>query len=91
MTDMLQAVDALLRRPADLPPPHLRASLRKADQLTQAQVAEVLNVTPLAVLRWENGQSEPRGVRRKAYARLMRGLAEKHPTVAPDFAASLAG
>ncbi|MDQ8707542.1 hypothetical protein RCO28_34490 [Streptomyces sp. LHD-70] len=33
----------------------------------------------LAVLRWENGKSEPRGARRKAYLNLLRGWSERYP------------
>jgi transcriptional regulator with XRE-family HTH domain len=82
MSELFDAVDALLTRPADLPPPAVRARLRRADGLTQAQVAEALGVTRVQVLRWENGQAEPRAPHRAAYARLMKGLADKHPAVA---------
>ncbi len=35
-------------------------SLRESKGLTQAQIAEMLNVTPAAVSKWENGESKPR-------------------------------
>lgn len=35
-------------------------SLRESKGLTQAQIAEILKVTPAAVSKWENGESKPR-------------------------------
>lgn len=35
-------------------------SLRESKGLTQAQIAEMLHVTPAAVSKWENGESKPR-------------------------------
>ncbi|MFI6689176.1 helix-turn-helix domain-containing protein [Streptomyces sp. NPDC050485] len=82
MSQLFTAVDELLAGAADLPKPDVRVRLRRASNLTQAQVAEALGVTPLAVLRWEKGQSEPRAERRKAYLRLLNGWAERHPEAA---------
>lgn len=35
-------------------------SLRESKELTQAEVAQILSVTPAAVSKWENGESKPR-------------------------------
>jgi HTH-type transcriptional regulator/antitoxin MqsA len=83
MTDLFEAVDALLSRPADvLPPPEVRARLRKASGLTQEEVADAFGVHRMAFLRWENGHSMPRPKHRAAYLRLLKGWAEKHPEAA---------
>ncbi|MFF4249469.1 helix-turn-helix domain-containing protein [Streptomyces sp. NPDC001822] len=79
MVDLLAAVDAVLTRTPDLPSPDVRARLRKADKLTQQQVADLLGVRRLAVARWETGKVEPREPHRQAYIRLLAGLAIKHP------------
>ncbi|MFI1700615.1 type II toxin-antitoxin system MqsA family antitoxin [Streptomyces bobili] len=87
MTDLFEAVDNLLSRPADvLPPPEVRARLRKASGLTQEEVAEVFGVHRMAFLRWENGHSMPHRKNRAAYLRLLAGWAQKYPE-----AVSLAG
>lgn len=76
---MFDAVDALVSRPADLPPPSVRGRLRRADGLTQPDVAETLGVHRVQVARWETGRAEPRKPHRAAYVRLLEQLAEKHP------------
>ncbi|MGW3360562.1 helix-turn-helix transcriptional regulator [Streptomyces bungoensis] len=78
---MHEAVDELLRPPVELPPPSIRAELRRAHQLTQQQVAEAIGVHRVQVVRWENGQAEPRNPHRRAYLRLLEGLASQHPEV----------
>lgn len=86
MTDLFEAVDALLSRPADvLPPPEVRSRLRKASGLTQEEVADAFGVHRMAFLRWENGHSMPRPKARAAYLRLLRGWAAKHPEAAEGF------
>lgn len=62
-----------------LPEPSERERLRKAQGLTQAQVAAALEVTPGAVANWEKGRNEPRGTAREQYAELLRLIAERHP------------
>lgn len=82
MPELLDPVEALLTRPADLPPPSVRKALRKAhDRLTQEMVAQVVGVRRLAVARWEAGSVEPREPHRQKYSQLLRGLAAKHPEV----------
>lgn len=67
-------------RAADtLPPPAERVRLRTAQGLSQAQVAEALDVTRGAVSGWEKGRYEPRGEVRAQYAELLRLISERHP------------
>ncbi|MGP3691109.1 helix-turn-helix domain-containing protein [Streptomyces sp. IBSNAI002] len=81
--DPVAAVQVLLENHAELPPVAVRAQLRRAAGLTQQQVAEVVGVKPLAVLRWESGAVEPRpGVKRSAYIQLLHGLARRYPGAA---------
>ncbi|MET9913577.1 helix-turn-helix domain-containing protein [Streptomyces sp. NPDC006476] len=89
MTDLTDVVDELLSRPADvLPPPEVRARLRKASGLTQEEIADAFGVHRMAFLRWENGHSMPRPRHRAAYLRLLKGWAQKHPEAADGFALS---
>ncbi|MGV9351460.1 helix-turn-helix domain-containing protein [Streptomyces spiralis] len=82
MSELLDAVDALLARPDTLPSPEVRARLRKADGLTQEEVAEVFGVTRVAFHRWETGVAKPRRRHLEAYVRLLNGWAAKHPEAA---------
>lgn len=81
MPELIEAVHALLNRADDLPPPRVRKELRRADGLTQEQVATALGVKRLAVTRWEAGQVEPRAPHRQAYAELLKGLAARYPEI----------
>ncbi|MFD9984069.1 helix-turn-helix domain-containing protein [Streptomyces massasporeus] len=65
-----------------MPPPDVRARLRKADGLTQDEVADVFGVTRVAFHRWETGQAKPRRRHLEAYVRLLNGWAAKHPEAA---------
>jgi len=82
VSELLNAVDALLARPDTMPPPDVRARLRKADGLTQEEVAEVFGVTRVAFHRWETGLAKPRRRHLEAYVRLLNGWAAKHPEAA---------
>ncbi|MCF2437117.1 hypothetical protein LV779_35920 [Streptomyces thinghirensis] len=74
---------ALLVRPGHLPPPEVRARLRKADGLTQQDVAQVFEATRVAFNRWEVGTAKPRRRHLEAYAcSLLAGWAAKHPAAA---------
>lgn len=64
---------------AHLPPPSERVRLRRAQGLTQAQVAGALGVTAGAVGSWEKGRYDPKGETREQYAELLRLIAERHP------------
>ncbi|WP_050509025.1 telomere-associated protein Tap [Streptomyces rimosus] len=80
------AVDALLEQVAqdDLPSPAERRRLREAAGLSQAQVAQALDVRREAVGAWEAGKKEPRAPKRAAYARLLEGLAARFPAPAAE-------
>ena len=91
MSELLDAVDALLVRPDVMPPPEVRARLRKADGLTQEEVAEVFGVTRVAFNRWEVGAAKPRRRHLEAYVRLLKGWAAKHPQAAEGFEFAEAG
>ncbi|MET8128217.1 helix-turn-helix domain-containing protein [Streptomyces sp. NPDC005065] len=79
MSELFDAVDALIAGHAPLPPPAERERLRKAHGLTQEQVAAALKVRRATVVSWENGRTEPRPPQREAYARLLDKLAELYP------------
>ncbi|MEV3988267.1 helix-turn-helix domain-containing protein [Streptomyces sp. NPDC049837] len=78
---LFAAVDALLEQAAQdpLPEPDERKRLREAAGLSQDQIAKALSVRRETVTGWETGRTEPRAPKRAAYARLLSGLAERHP------------
>ncbi|MFC8765594.1 telomere-associated protein Tap [Streptomyces sp. NPDC057193] len=82
MSELFDAVDALLASRAVLPPPAERKRLRAAHGLTIDEVATALKVRRATVSGWESGKTEPRPPERDAYARLLSKLAELYP-VAP--------
>ncbi|MFF9795355.1 telomere-associated protein Tap [Streptomyces bacillaris] len=68
-------VDALLESlQTPLPPPDERARLRQRAHLTTDQLAQALQCEPQDVEAWETGASEPQGMQRAGYARLLSGL-----------------
>ncbi|MFD7458769.1 MULTISPECIES: telomere-associated protein Tap [unclassified Streptomyces] len=79
MSELFDAVDALLASRASLPPPTERRRLRKAHGLTVEEVAAALQVRRATVSGWESGKTEPRPPERDAYARLLEGLAKLYP------------
>ncbi|MFD8937923.1 telomere-associated protein Tap [Streptomyces sp. NPDC059578] len=84
MSELFDAVDALIAGQSPLPPPAERERLRKAHGLTQDQVATALKVRRPTIVSWESGKTEPRPPQREAYARLLEKLAELYPaTPAP--------
>ncbi|POG43193.1 transcriptional regulator [Streptomyces sp. ZL-24] len=83
MSELFDGVDALLARRSDLPPPAERERLRKAGRYTQQEVADALGVTRATLVNWESGKTEPRPPARAAYARLLDGLAARHPAPTP--------
>ncbi|MFF9021357.1 telomere-associated protein Tap [Streptomyces eurythermus] len=86
MSELFDAVDALLASRASLPPPEERRRLRKAHGLTIDEVATALRVRRATVSGWEAGKTEPRPPERDAYARLLDGLAKLYPAPVPaDF------
>ncbi len=91
--ELFASVDALLERVAvrdDLPEPAERRRLREVSGLSQDQVAGALGVRRETVTAWETGRTGPRPPKRAAYARLLEGLAERHPAPAAG-AAEAAG
>jgi transcriptional regulator with XRE-family HTH domain len=82
MSELFNAVDALLRQAAPLPEPAERERLRTAGGLSRADVARALGVSTTTVTGWETGRSAPAKERRAAYARLLEGLAQQYPAPA---------
>ncbi|MGW0117884.1 telomere-associated protein Tap [Streptomyces sp. NPDC003327] len=81
MSELFDAVDALVASRSPLPPAEERKRLRVAHGLTLGEVAAALNVRRATVSGWESAKkpTEPRGPEREAYARLLRRLAELYP------------
>ncbi|MEV8457684.1 transcriptional regulator [Streptomyces sp. NPDC052095] len=85
MSEMFDAVDALVASRSPLPPAEERKRLRVAHGLTLAEVAGALKVRQATVSAWESTKkpTEPRGPEREAYARLLKQLAELYPAPVP--------
>ncbi|MFD7549682.1 telomere-associated protein Tap [Streptomyces sp. NPDC059578] len=83
MSELFDAVDALLASRAALPPPEERRRLRRAHGLTVDEIAQALKVRRATVSGWESGKTEPRPPERDAYARLLEGLAGLYPPPPP--------
>ncbi|GAA3043296.1 telomere-associated protein Tap [Streptomyces glomeratus] len=79
MSELFEAVDALIASASPLPPPAERKRLRQAHGLTLDQVAGALKVRRATVSGWENAKTEPRPPEREAYAHLLKKLAELYP------------
>ncbi|WP_166020273.1 telomere-associated protein Tap [Streptomyces chilikensis] len=81
MSELFDAVDALVASRSPLPPAEERKRLRVAHGLTLDEVATALKVRRATVSGWESVKkpTEPRGPEREAYARLLRQLAELYP------------
>ncbi|MEV8412341.1 helix-turn-helix domain-containing protein [Streptomyces niveus] len=86
MSELFDAVDALLASRATLPPPAERKRLRAAHGLTIDEVATALKVRRATMSGWESGKTEPRPPERDAYARLLEKLAELYPAPVDDTA-----
>ncbi|MFG2600703.1 MULTISPECIES: helix-turn-helix transcriptional regulator [unclassified Streptomyces] len=85
MSDPLRRIDALVEEDV-LPEPAVRQRLRLAAGLTQTEVADAIGVKRLAISQWEAGRAQPHRGNRRAYAHLLRRLAEKHPEAAIEVA-----
>ncbi|MER6433387.1 helix-turn-helix transcriptional regulator [Streptomyces sp900105245] len=80
MSELFDAVDALVASRSPLPPAAERRRLRQAHALTLDEVATALGVRRATVGDWETGKTEPRPPQRDAYARLLKQLAQLYPT-----------
>ncbi|WP_327311932.1 telomere-associated protein Tap [Streptomyces sp. NBC_01235] len=83
MSELFDAVDALIASRSPLPPPAERRRLRQAHGLTLDEVAAALQVRRATVGGWEAGKTEPRPPERDAYARMLKQLAQLYPANAP--------
>ncbi|MFH0522446.1 telomere-associated protein Tap [Streptomyces sp. M41] len=79
MSELFDAVDALIASRSPLPPPTERRRLRQAHGLTLDEVATALQVRRATVSGWEAGKTEPRPPERDAYARMLKQLAQLYP------------
>ncbi|MEU7596556.1 helix-turn-helix transcriptional regulator [Streptomyces sp. NPDC039022] len=81
MSELFDAVDALVASRSPLPSAEERKRLRQAHGLTLDEVAAALQVRRATVSAWESTKkpTEPRGPEREAYARLLKQLAELYP------------
>lgn len=79
MSELFDAVDALIASRSPLPPPAERRRLRQAHGLTLDEVAAALQVRRATVSGWEAGKTEPRPPERDAYARMLKQLAQLYP------------
>ncbi|MEU8521307.1 helix-turn-helix domain-containing protein [Streptomyces sp. NPDC048577] len=81
MSELFDAVDALVASRSPLPPAEERKRLRVAHGLTLDEVAAALKIRRATVSGWESSKTrtEPRGPEREAYARLLDRLAELYP------------
>ncbi|WP_030183052.1 telomere-associated protein Tap [Streptomyces violaceorubidus] len=81
MSELFDAVDALVASRSPLPPAEERKRLRVAHGLTLDEVAAALRVRRATVSGWESPKkpTEPRGPEREAYARLLDKLAQLYP------------
>ncbi|MFF1284497.1 telomere-associated protein Tap [Streptomyces sp. NPDC058299] len=79
MSELFDAVDALVASRSPLPPAAERRRLRQAHALTLDEVAAALGVRRATIGDWETGKTEPRPPQRDAYARLLKQLAQLYP------------
>ncbi|MEU0213820.1 helix-turn-helix transcriptional regulator [Streptomyces sp. NPDC006265] len=79
MSELFDAVDALVGSRSPLPAPAERKRLRQAHGLTLDEVATALQVRRATVSGWEAGKTEPRPPERDAYARMLKQLAQLYP------------
>lgn len=77
--DTIDSLLASVGPQTDLPDPEARRALREQAQLSKAQVARALGVSPSTVSAWEAGR-DPAGEVRVKYAYLLDGLSAKLAT-----------
>ncbi|RNG09442.1 helix-turn-helix transcriptional regulator, partial [Streptomyces botrytidirepellens] len=83
MSELFDAIDALIAGQSPLPPPAERERLRTAHGLSHEQVAKALKVRRATVANWESGKTDPRPPQREAYAHFLSELAKLYPAPAP--------
>lgn len=88
MSELFDAVDALVASRSPLPLPPERKRLRQAHGLTLEEVAATLDVRRATVGAWESGKTEPRPPQREPYAHLLKQLARLYPVPAAAAAAA---
>ncbi|MCX5318040.1 DNA-binding transcriptional regulator [Streptomyces sp. NBC_00154] len=93
MSELFDAVDALVASRSPLPSAEERKRLRVAHGLTLDEIAAALKVRRATVSGWESTKkpTEPRGPEREAYARLLAQLAELYPAPAAVVPATFTG
>jgi transcriptional regulator with XRE-family HTH domain len=65
------------RKPALLPAPDQRRSIRIAYGVSQKDIADVLGVSRLTVSMWERGQTEPKAEHAQKYAELLQSMSQE--------------
>ncbi|MFJ8763151.1 telomere-associated protein Tap [Streptomyces cyaneofuscatus] len=80
MSELFDAIDALVASRSPLPAPAERKRLRQAHGLTLEEVAATLDVRRATVGAWESGKTEPRPPQREPYAHLLKQLARLYPS-----------
>ncbi|MFJ4616280.1 telomere-associated protein Tap [Streptomyces griseus] len=80
MSELFDAIDALVASRSPLPPPAERKRLRQSHGLTLEEVATTLDVRRATVGAWESGRTEPRPPQREPYAHLLKQLARLYPS-----------
>ncbi|MEV7881887.1 telomere-associated protein Tap [Streptomyces microflavus] len=80
MSELFDAIDALVASRSPLPAPAERRRLRQAHGLTLEEVAATLEVRRATVGAWESGKTEPRPPQREPYAHLLKQLARLYPS-----------
>uniref|UniRef100_UPI0011812327 helix-turn-helix transcriptional regulator n=1 Tax=Streptomyces sp. st77 TaxID=1828074 RepID=UPI0011812327 len=80
MSELFDAIDALVASRSPLPAPAERKRLRQAHGLTLEEVAATLEVRRATVGAWESGKTEPRPPQREPYAHLLKQLARLYPS-----------
>ncbi|MFI7236931.1 telomere-associated protein Tap [Streptomyces cyaneofuscatus] len=81
MSELFDAIDALVASRSPLPAPAERKRLRQAHGLTLEEVAATLEVRRATVGAWESGKTEPRPPQREPYAHLLKQLARLYPSL----------
>ena len=74
MTGQVGELLAYVKAKSDLPPPEMRAAIRRSAGVTLSQIAGALGVTESAVWMWERGQRTPRPKTLLKYGELLQEL-----------------